>query len=71
MEAKHDVVVFLGVDEAQKLYVSLWLWESFGHVHHVEIVVELTIEATEHDETLTHEDAGVTPPWLWQGVANL
>lgn len=64
-------MVFLGVNKAQKLYVSLWLGRSFGHVHHVEIVVELSVEASEHDEALAHEDARVSPTRFWEGVTHL
>lgn len=42
----------------------------FGHVHHIEVIVKLTIEAPEHHEAVADEDTGVPPPRFRQGVSD-
>ena len=72
---KDDVVIHKVVHEIREVSFLVWLLALDRlmlrrHVHDVDVVEELSIEATEHYQAVAHEDAGVPSSGAWDLVAD-
>ena len=75
LDFKDDVVIHEIVHEIREVSFLVWLLALdrlmlCRHVHDVDVVEELSIEATEHHQAVAHEDAGVPSSGAWDLVTD-
>ena len=71
-----DVVIFVGVDEAEVLFIFCrrshnCFLDAWIEIQDIQVIKEFTIEAAKHNQAVAHQNAGVTTSRLWNRMSNL